>query len=186
MYMNSGTHKISPALFLVILFCFLLPFVSFSCAGQEFSVSGLHLVTGISIDTQRIGPNPLAIISLIVAISGLVFGFVRFGNKTAAAAVMGASGFITTLLMKFSIDKKVMEEGEGFIGVNYGAGFYLTLILFLAAAVVNLYLWKGKTLPSLSLQSDGAAEYKFCPQCGDKNSIGNEFCSACGSRFTGM
>lgn len=132
--------KLSPALFGIIIICFLLPFVGVSCGGTEvLQLNGLDLVKGFTQDGQGIDPNPLAIISLLAAIAGLAVGFMEKKSANLIAAIMGAVGFISNIIMKSTIDGNAAEQG---LETNWHAGYYLSLLLFLAAVLFNIYTMK--------------------------------------------
>ena len=48
--MESMTKKFSPAIFGIVLICFILPFVTVSCQGQKLAtLTGIQLITGTTI-----------------------------------------------------------------------------------------------------------------------------------------
>ncbi|MBM3243119.1 hypothetical protein FJZ31_43220, partial [Candidatus Poribacteria bacterium] len=84
--MEITIKKLSPAIFVIILICFFLPFVSASCGGQKLAtLSGVQLVTGTTVEgarpsedifraekaTQKVDTEPLAIAALITTLVGL-------------------------------------------------------------------------------------------------------------------
>lgn len=178
--MDNGARKISPALFALIIICFLLPFVSISCGGQEIAkLSGIQMVTGTTIQGEEMPPNALAIITLAIAAIGLGVGFWKSYYSAIPSFLAGVVGFITTLMLKSGLDEEIISQGGS---TEWGAGYYLTLILFLAAAGFNTYLMvRNKSLPLP--QGNTRSVPRFCTQCGARNDEGNDFCTQCGFRL---
>ncbi len=180
--MDNPKRFISPSLFILILICFSLPFVSISCGQMELTVNGYQLATGATVDGQQIDAEPLAMIALLAAIIGLVCGFLWNRSARLAAAVMGVIGFLSVLALRIQIGVQVHQEAvreglQGLISTKFGAGFFMPLILFLAAAGANaLFMKQGETVQP-------SQEY-FCPQCGAKIGAGEAFCGQCGTNLT--
>lgn len=133
----------------LILVIFLMPFVNVSCTNMvNIPLSGMDLATGKTIEIkepfgdkvtrERIDPEPYATIALGIAVIGLLVGFAgtRFGRLINAVA--GAAGATLLLLLKGKIDDAVMREGGGLISVNYEAGYWIALVLFLLASIVSV------------------------------------------------
>jgi hypothetical protein len=133
--------KISPAIFALAALFFLLPFVTVSCSGHEVAtLNGVDLLTGVKLPTGGTSdPFPLAIILVIPALCGIVFGLVLTKNRKVSlmSAVTGAAGFLATLIIKFLIDREASSEG---LRTSYQAGFYLMLLAYAAAAGYNGYI----------------------------------------------
>lgn len=185
------TSKVSPALFGIIILCFVLPFVSVSCGGTEiFQLSGMDFLKGMSDQGQSMDPNPLAIIALIAAVIGLCIGF--SGKKAAniGSAVLGFIGFASGIALKVTFDSRVAEEGAS---TSWQIGYFLMLILFGAAVIYNIVNSRnsGKAAeisggfnyapPPSGPQPDNT----FCTQCGSRLYPGQEFCTSCGIRLAG-
>lgn len=135
--MNQTKRRVSPALFCIILLCFLLPFVSVSCGGTEvFKLNGLDFVQGISEQGQGMDPSPLAIIALISAIIGLCIGFTKIKSANMIGAAVGIVGFVCDLVLRITFDNAVAEQGAQ---TSWLGGYYLSITLFAAAAVFNVY-----------------------------------------------
>jgi ribosomal protein L40E len=190
--------KISPSIFVLIVIFFLLPFVTISCQGQDVaSLSGLNLVTGTKIETEKISPNPVAIIILLTAFFGVFLGLGIWKHKkiTIISAITGAAGFLLTLILKFLIDNEV-KSGPGF-GTSYDAGFYLILMSFAGAAALNAYILNLEGDPIIKPKAFGATPGgggaparvppirsgtggKICPHCNSSNPTMGKFCIKCG------
>jgi len=181
--MDNGKRVFSPALFGLILICFLLPFVNISCSGQELgSFNGLQLITGTKIQGEAIDPHPIAIIIFLIAIIGLIFALVKTKLGNVICSIVAGAGFVFTLLLKSNIDGEIAQER--YLTAEWGVGYYFTLILFVVAVGFNIYLMTTKKnlpkSPGISVPKGG----KFCPQCGTRNDADSGFCSECGYRMS--
>jgi hypothetical protein len=150
--MKEEIKKFSPAIYGLALICFFLPFTHISCQGEKVATfTGVQLVTGTTIEqtemfsegkkAKKIAPEPLAILVLFSTIAGLGLSFLKGKESTLASAIAGGAGLIFLLLLKAKIDNEVLKEGEGVLRVEYGAGFWLILLLFLFAAGLNGFLF---------------------------------------------
>lgn len=96
--------------------------------------------------------------------------------------MLAALGIIFMAALKSRLDGEALRQTEGAIQVNYGAGYYLSLVFLLAAVGTSIYaLMAGRSIRQPAPQSTGDSQ--FCPQCGAQNSSGNLFCKACGTKF---
>jgi hypothetical protein len=191
--MESNAQRLSPAIFVLALICFFLPFVTFSCQGQKvMSFSGIQLVTGTTIQepqmfgppqSQKLNPQPLAVLAFVCGVLGLALSFVRGRARTIAPAVAGGVAAILLMALKSSIDSDVLSKGGGVIQANYDIGFYVVVLLLLAAVGLNVFLLiqgRGLRFPVLTASSRD----KFCTQCGSRNLGTDVFCKECGAKFT--
>jgi hypothetical protein len=189
---KTNVQKLSPAIFVLALICFFLPFVTFSCQGQKvLSLSGIQLVTGTSVPqpqmigpptSQKINAEPLAVLAFLCGILGLGLSFLK--GRTGAIVPAGTGGLAAVLLLvlKSKIEGDALSKGSGVIQVSYDAGFYVVLALFLAALALNIFvLLQGKSLALASLGAGG--ESRFCTQCGSRNLGKDEFCKECGAKL---
>jgi hypothetical protein len=95
------------------------------------------MVTGATVEKQKVEAEPLAILVFVAAIAGLGLSFLKRRNATIAAATSGAVGLIFMLLLKFKLDGyalRAVKEGRGMIGVEYNIAFWVSALLFLASA----------------------------------------------------
>jgi len=191
--MGSNRRRVSPAVFFLAMVCFFLPFVTLSCAGERIeSFTGFQLVAGTElkqpgffgqVETQKVSPEPLAFLAFLCIVAGLGSSFFSGRKPTGAAAIGGGLGFLLLLALRFKLDGDVARQGQGMIQVSYELGFYLATILFLLAASLSAYFlfFEGKPIPlPLSRHAQG---YKFCAQCGSRNSAANLFCEECGAKL---
>jgi hypothetical protein len=148
------------ALFAIAGLCFLLPFVSLSCASEEAAegmaidpvdqrLTGVELVTG-GVERRgfesenEMGPpdpgteipaEPLAAIALVAALVGLSLVFVRVTRtRLLGAAIAGAAGAGSLVLLAMSPTLRAL----GFSAVTLLYGFWITLGIFALAATVHL------------------------------------------------
>ena len=190
--MKSNAKKLSPVVFLLALICFFLPFLAFSCQGQKvLSVSGIQLVTGSSVQQpqmfgppiqQRMNGEPLAVLAFVCGILGLGLSCLKGRNGTIAGISSGGLGLLFLLAMKSKIEADILNKAGGVIQVNYEVGFFVVLILFLAATALNIFvLLQSKALAQAASKPEGGT--RFCTQCGSKNLSTDSFCTECGAKF---
>jgi hypothetical protein len=192
--MSEGKKYITPSLYGIIIICFFLPFVIVSCEGktiQEFT--GMQMAVGTTVQTfsgsqeeetynYRVNPDPCASIALIITIIGLILGLSGKGREillTAASAI----GVIMLLLVRSNVVKEMTKQGMQMLNIEFGAAYYISIILFLIAALFNLF--QLATMGGISqLSAKRSASIRYCTLCGSKNSQGNIFCNECGAKFT--
>jgi hypothetical protein len=151
--MQESLKKFSPAVFGIALICFILPWVNFSCQGQHLATfTGLQLVTGTTIQqqdmfgqrkNQKVDSEPLAVAVLLVTILGVALSFLKTPKASLIPSIVGVVAFILLLLLKSKIETDAANQGQGIIQVEYAIGFWLVLILFIAAIALNGYLYFG-------------------------------------------
>jgi len=154
--MNSkAAGLISSVKFGLIIILFLMPFVNVSCTQMvKFSFTGVDMVQGKTIEIkepfsgkvqrERINPEPHARLAFGCAIIGLLFGFAKFRPARLFNTLAGFCGAVMLLLLKNKVDNEVLKEGGGIIAVNYDFAYWAALILFLVAAVFNIYFFAMK------------------------------------------
>lgn len=141
-------RRISLGLAVLALIMFLLPWVAITCAGQELmTVTGLEMVTGFDYETteqlERASPEVLAIVVLIIGLIGVGAYFLRGKNGPIIRGVFATLGFIFLLALKFKIDSDIGKEGQGLFQASYLFGFWVTLISFITAAILNFLDFVG-------------------------------------------
>ncbi len=188
--------RLSPAIFGVIIICFFLPWVMISCNDYKIvTLTGIQLVTGTNVEVaeqrmfdldppeeQEAEREPLAFFVLLSAVAGLTLSFIRGKIGAIGTSLISVVGIVFILLLKAKLDNDILREGEGLLHIDYGFGFYLVLILFFSAFVINVYSMKdgkGISLPQVKMSGN-----KFCPECGAKNEKDNQFCTECGTEFS--
>jgi hypothetical protein len=144
------SSKISPAIFLLSVLCFFFPFVTVSCGGHKIaSATGVQLATGTTLELpqafgpsreQKVGQEPLSAVAALCAVIGLGVSFA--GARAAIVpAISGVVGALSLLTMKSRIDDGIVKHGQGMLQANYEIGFFLALLLMIAGAVWNGYLF---------------------------------------------
>jgi hypothetical protein len=154
--------QISASMFALILLCFFLPFITISCQGQDvMSMSGVQMATGVEYTkpydsmggafgsisaapkTQKIAGSLPVGIAFTAAAAGLASIFLLKGRmqKHLVPGIASGIGAILLLSIKSGTDDTILKQGGGMIQVSYGLGFYLALLLFVANAGMNGYLF---------------------------------------------
>jgi len=176
---------------LLVLCCFLLPFLTVSCQGQKIStLSGLDLVVGKTIKQENFGqtterkskPEPLAIAAAVCMVTALALvSLSRSGAVTAILANIG--GVVTLLLLKSKIIEDAAREASGMV-VTFESGFFLALGGAILCAVINgsIVAQKGKEQSRVSAP-EKTVEGRYCGSCGNQVPPGTTFCERCGSKI---
>jgi hypothetical protein len=202
--MNESNKFVSPSLFLLAALCFFLPFVSFTCQGQRIAtITGMELITGTKIekfemekldsgqtnpdlDKERdVNSEPLAVAAFIFALAGIVVSLIpRYSRMLSLIA--GALGALMLLFLRSSIGGEVTGDFDfKIIEVSYRWGYYLSLLLFIAAFALNLYQVISENRAAITSIDDlPLSNTVYCPSCGAQNESGAIFCSKCGHTLT--
>jgi hypothetical protein len=134
----------------MVVITFLLPFMVVSCGDTEvLSLSGYRLATGSRINNPLLDsdartalrPNIFAIISIIVAVVGLIAAFRLTSDKYIVPLILAAIGFISLVLLKKGMgvnDLGSIREYADAIGIKYKYRYYLSLLAFLLAFLSEL------------------------------------------------
>jgi hypothetical protein len=172
---ETGSKGAQGALFVLAGLCFLLPFVSLSCASEEAAegmeleevdqeLTGVELVIG-GVEREgfdsgspmtppdpeiQIPPEPSAAIALGAALVGLGFVLVRVTRtRLLGASIAGAVGAVSLVLLAMSPTLRAL----GLSAVTLLFGFWIALGLFvLAGAAHALQL---RSTPSLDSRPPG-------------------------------
>lgn len=154
--------KFSPAAFVIVIFCFFLPFVNITCGGQTVvSLTGIKLVTGAEIKPQgifdqknmpenpaeqqkdkfkmdeNIDPQPMALLALIMAVTGLVLSFIRQKITALIGMIASILGAAFMLLLKANLDSDLPSEAQMVIEAEFQIWYWLALIMFIAGSVLQ-------------------------------------------------
>lgn len=151
----EALKKLSPAFYGVIVLLFFLPFVNLTCSGQTImSLSGLQLITGSEYkadgmfgqptegevkENKEIDSQPLALFALLAAVIALGISFIKKRFIALVNIVISICGGVFLLLLKFSLDGDAELSGQEMIRLEYQFAYWFSIILFIAAAVVQ---WK--------------------------------------------
>lgn len=155
-------RKVSLVTFVVAALAFLLPFVTFSCAGQKVgSLTGINLVAGRALSEasgpgqflpktvlpaapappERLPPDGLAIVALAAALVGIGLCFGKKYRLERQCTIAGAAGLVLLNLLKYHLQSEALNHTHGLITVSGDVGWYLSSLAFLAAAAVNGWAW---------------------------------------------
>lgn len=147
----KGLRAVSPALFAIILICFLFPFVDISCSGDRVaSFDGFDLIFGKSVQGSEYRSGDVsfaAALAFFFALLGLVVGLGislrkgKVGRLPGIPAVMGAVGFLALLALKATLDDNIAHQEYGnLFQTHYRGGYKTAFTAFLLAAVWNFVL----------------------------------------------
>lgn len=189
--------KISVSLFIVLLMCFILPFVMISCQGQEIvTLSGFELATGkdlsdITGDDERIPSNPLIIVTLLAIAASIGYCFKADKVNSLILAVISAASFIMLLIFKSNFTQRLMQETSGVLSIQYKFGFWAAVFISAVTAAFNGYTYyenrnmaSGEAAVPVGRGTGTNADApKFCTNCGMELVAGNLFCSECGKKI---
>jgi len=158
--MQVPVRRAPSAAFLFCLFCFVLPFVTFSCPGGSVTFSGLQLATGTTISEpqafgaareRKLAPEPLALAALLCAVGGLFATFVvgRVGSLVGGA--IGSLGALLLLFLKNKLESQALQEGGRMLQVSYDLGFWLSFLSFCIAAALAILILRSSPREELAL-----------------------------------
>ncbi len=169
--MHSETKKLSPVLFGIALLGYFLPFVTVSCQGQKVaSFTGTELVFGTTVqEPQMFGPpkahridaEPLAVLAFLCCLAGFGLGFAKSRNSEIGTAAVAGVGFIALLLLRSKLENQALRQSSGAFQVVYEFGFWLVVLLSVAAGVLSAVApWRSQQIsPAIEhrTSSDAAA-----------------------------
>lgn len=154
--------KFSPAFYGAIILLFFMPFVNLSCGGQTImSITGFQLITGTEVNAsgvfggelnttneasteqkKEVESQPLAVFAFVAALVGLILSFLKIRFISLVNIVVSITGAVLLLLLKINLDgdADLNISGQNVITLDYQFAYWLSIILFLAAAFVQ---WKN-------------------------------------------
>ncbi len=159
----------SVLLFVGSALCFFLPFVTVSCGGvKAFTLSGRQLAMGTTIEQPRpfggtqkqpIAADPFAAMAGICAVAGVALTLA--GRKlSGASAASGGLGAILLLIMRSHLSDQLQKQAMGMAKADFEGGFTITLLLLIAAAGWNAYLFLQNRKPAASEAPPGALNHQ--------------------------
>lgn len=155
--MTIPVKPVSGGGFVLALLCFLFPWVSVSCPGQSgrlFRFTGVQLAVGATIQEptmfggssqRKVSGEPLALAALGCGVVGLGVTLAKGRGARAGGAALGAAGLLLLVLLKSKLEGDLAREAQGVLEAHWEAGFWITCVGFVAAAVVNFLAWRGTT-----------------------------------------
>lgn len=127
-----------PLLCILLCCCFLLPFVSVSCAGEKVSVKGVSLALGFNVEGEDLAVVASAFVALLLAVVALICSFSAVRNRQlGGVVVLCAVGCLVALCAMPSELNRQM--GGGGLSINYELGY--SLAIGLCVAVVAVGVW---------------------------------------------
>jgi len=146
-----GLRAISPALFAIVLICFLFPFVDISCSGDQVaSFDGLDLIFGKTVQGSEYRSADVTFASALAfffAFLGFAVGLGlclrkgKIGHLPGIPAVIGAAGFLVLLFLKATLDDNIAHQEYGnLFQTHYRGGYKTALLVFLLGGVWNFVL----------------------------------------------
>jgi len=169
---NRSGRKYLPSLLMVLaLILFFFPFFQVKMGDiAKFSVTGIDMVTGKSLNYDQQYSNDVyrengsvksgtqgngyMIAAAILAIAGIITGFVRFKKSSLAQGIFAAAAFIAMAIFWSRINEdvdnvkglykllgKVLRDFE----IGFSPWFYLSAILLLAAAILGFMSFPRRT-----------------------------------------
>ena len=79
-----------------------------------------------------------AIITLVIAILGILAFFIKNRMGRISRSALSILGIIFLFALKFKLDGDAKTEGEGILQISYLTGFWLALVSFFATAAINI------------------------------------------------
>ncbi len=208
--MTNRKSIASVLLFVGSALCFFLPFVTVSCGGvTAFTLTGQQLATGTTLSqpqpfgppqTQKVSPDPFAVAAGLCAIAGIVLSLI--GRRLAsAAAVSGGVGAVSLLIMRSRLNDQLQSQSQGLAKATYETGFTLAVLLLIAGAAWNIYLFLqtrrvGEASPLVPVTGQSGNEHspaqsgspplplerqdRVCRHCAQPIRATTRFCESCG------
>lgn len=102
-------------------------------------------------EETAIDPEPAAILALALAVIGLIAGFALKGDRGAlVSALAGILGVLALLALRmmFKVEDPAasaeeLQQAEAIIGYEWGMGWWLAFLLFLAQPILHFTALKG-------------------------------------------
>lgn len=157
--MNKNLNRFRTASFAFALFCFVLPFVTLSCAGFQKSFSGLETMFGTTVGDDRFDGSALGILAFSAVVVGLLASLSRTRGGALLSSCAGALAALLLFLLKIVIENRVRQESDGMTQVSAAVGLWLAGLSSGAGGVMGFFIadQQGAGLP------EGAATVLAAP-----------------------
>jgi ABC-type branched-subunit amino acid transport system permease subunit len=110
---------------------------------------------------SHIDRNYLAVTAFILALAGLILSFTLLSGGPAQRigremflGIVGLAGAMCLFIMKFQMESKIARETDNaskyLVIIEFAFGYWITLILFVAVAFLNIYFYMENARKSLS------------------------------------
>ena len=198
---------LNPIFFVIVIISFFLPFFNLTCQQQKIaSITGFELITGTSISpnslknglkgtsvpqneirkgikSDSVSPEPLALITLLLAVGGLIISFYeKFSDIGSASA--GLLGTLSLIFLSSVITDNILGKVHLHpLAVECGTGYYISIILFIIILIYNAYLFFQRILYKPGEVQSFGSRMRFCPKCGCENDMVSLYCNSCGGRM---
>lgn len=170
----DAVKKFSPAIYGIIIFCFVLPFVNLTCSGQTvMTLTGFQLITGADFEpnmfnqqnmfnehgmqnqaasNEKVESQPMALLAIIAAFLGLLFSSVKKKLTALISMIISVLGAIFLLALKINMDGDASSSGEGIVQLEYQFGYWFSFLLFIAAAVMQWMIFKEPAVVNVAAE----------------------------------
>lgn len=197
----------NPALFVILIVCFFLPFVQVSC-GDEILIeaSGMDIVTGTDYSKDKDDDNKdksesdnyryLMIIAFGITVIGLILSVFPLINSLNNASKIFIISIVCISILSFILlivyiylTDRSLKDTKNILQFNLMYGFYVLEALYLVTAIANILMliFPGKKTavqPQVAYSSPArVSQNKICGKCGTENIINAVFCKNCGNRL---
>ena len=136
-WVKEAPFRATSLLCALLLGCFILPFVSVSCAGEKVAVRGVELALGLDVQGEKLDVVLSASIALLLAFLTLCFsrGALK-DTKYGIGVVLCATACLVALLM---IPGEIMRQAGGgpTASINHELGLNGAMVLCVVIAVVG-------------------------------------------------
>jgi hypothetical protein len=146
--MRAMILKLSGSVFILIIICFFLPFLSISCNNQQVAqLSGVQLATGTEVaqpalllrESRKVPPQFWAVIPFGLAVAGVGLSFWQKGKIGMILQTIGGSVAVASLLLlKTKIYHDALQYPKFIFYLEFLPCYWITVWLFTAVAVLNL------------------------------------------------
>ena len=140
----------SPALFLLVLLLFTLPWMTIKCEGEDVvTVTAVEMITleetivstpaGRDTLSPEVTDSALIYVAAVLAIAGIVLLFfpMHRDTKRYTRAVLGALGALSLLGFMAQMIWRIHSGTEGLASVSMEYGFYLSVMAFVAVIALQ-------------------------------------------------
>ncbi len=133
--------RATPAVYLLALICFLLPFIEVSCNGQKVvSLTGVQLVVGTTVGggsgtrAEHIQPSTPAVLAFVLGLFGLIFAMIGKWRRLVVSGAAGLLAGICLLFLQNEVPSGAPPEALGLLKLSYDPAYYVSVLLFFAGA----------------------------------------------------
>lgn len=128
---------VSPSLCGIILMCFMLPFGTVSCMGQQLTLHGYQLAFGSTLPDGSELPIMYSVLAAFsLAALGLFIAFFSELISSVIYTVFSAVGIASMWIARDAIEREASAYG---LQVNYDEGFYIVLVLYVVLVIYNIF-----------------------------------------------